>query len=80
MRRDIPKLIQPILEGKAEMVVGIGRRTTFRIFQGRKSCFRSLADWVVNKAANADISDTTSGFRAYSREAAMRLNVVSEFS
>jgi glycosyltransferase involved in cell wall biosynthesis len=77
---DIPKLIQPILEGKAEMVVGDRETDKIPHFSKTKKFLQKFGSWVVNKAANADISDTTSGFRAYSREAAMRLNVVSEFS
>lgn len=77
---DIPKLIQPILEGKAEMVVGDRETDNIPHFSRTKKMLQKFGSWVVNKAANADISDTTSGFRAYSREAAMRLNVVSEFS
>jgi glycosyltransferase involved in cell wall biosynthesis len=77
---DIPKLIQPILEGKAEMVVGDRETDKIPHFSKTKKFLQKFGSWVVNKAANADIADTTSGFRAYSREAAMRLNVVSEFS
>jgi len=77
---DIPKLIQPILEGKAEMVVGDRETDNIPHFSRTKKILQKFGSWVVNKAANADISDTTSGFRAYSREAAMRINVVSEFS
>lgn len=77
---DIPKLIQPILEGRAEMVVGDRETDKIPHFSKTKKFLQKFGSWVVNKAANSDISDTTSGFRAYSREAAMRLNVVSEFS
>jgi len=77
---DIPKLIEPILEGKAEMVVGDRETDKIPHFSKTKKFLQKFGSWVVNKAANDDISDTTSGFRAYSREAAMRLNVVSEFS
>lgn len=77
---DIPKLIQPILDGEADMVVGDRETDTIPHFSKTKKVLQKFGSWVVNKAANADVSDTTSGFRAYSREAAMRLNVVSEFS
>ena len=77
---DIPKLIRPILEGNAEMVVGDRQVDTIAEFSPLKKRLQKLGSWVVRKAANAYVSDTTSGFRAYSREAALNMNVLSWFS
>jgi len=78
--QDIPKLIQPILEGRAEVV--IGDRETHKI--AHFSRFKRLLQWfgsgVVRRLAGVWVPDTVSGFRAFSREAAMRLNIVSSFS
>lgn len=77
---DIPLLVQPILEGRADMV--IGDRQTAKI--GHFSPFKKLLQWlgsgVVRKLAGIWVPDTVSGFRAFSREAAIRLNIVSPFS
>lgn len=78
--QDIPKLIQPILEGKAEVVVGDRQTDTIEHFSPLKKKLQKLGSWVVRKASRTNVIDTTSGFRAYSRDAAMRLNVVSEYS
>ena len=77
---DIPKLIQPILEHRADMV--IGDRETHKIphFSPVKKFLQYLGSGVVRKLAGIWVPDTVSGFRAFSREAAIRLNVVSSFS
>jgi glycosyltransferase involved in cell wall biosynthesis len=78
--QDIPKLLQPILAEEAEMVVGDRQTDTIPHFSPIKKKLQKLGSWVVRKASRTDIPDTTSGFRAYTREAAMRINVVSEFT
>jgi len=78
--QDIPKLVQPILEGRAEVVVGDRQTDTIEHFSPLKKKLQKLGSWVVRKASRSNVIDTTSGFRAYSRDAAMRLNVVSEYS
>lgn len=77
---DIPKLIEPILLGKAEIV--IGARPIFKIqhFSPIKKVLQKVGSWVVRLASNTDIADAPSGFRAYSREAAMRMNVFNEYT
>jgi glycosyltransferase involved in cell wall biosynthesis len=78
--KDIAKLIQPILSGKAEMVVGDRQTDTIEHFSPLKKKLQKLGSWVVRLASKSNVVDTTSGFRAYSRDAAMKLNVVSEYS
>jgi glycosyltransferase involved in cell wall biosynthesis len=78
--KDIAKLIQPILEGKAEMVVGDRQTDTIEHFSPLKKKLQKLGSWVVRLASDSNVTDTTSGFRAYSRDAAMKLNVVSDYS
>ena len=78
--QDIPKLIAPILEGKADFVVGDRQTDTIAHFSPLKKRLQKLGSSVVRRAAKADIHDTTSGFRAYSRDAAMRLIVLSDYS
>ncbi len=77
---DIPKLIQPILEGRADLVVGVRDIEAVTDFSPLKKRLQRWGSWVVRHAARCQIEDTTSGFRAYSREAALQLNVFSGFS
>ena len=78
---DIPQLLAPLLRGEADIVIGdrnIARaRSTCR---GRKRRCSALGSWVVRQVSNTTVPDTTSGFRAYTREAALRMTIVSEFS
>jgi glycosyltransferase involved in cell wall biosynthesis len=78
--RDIPRLIAPILRGEADMTIGDRRVRDVEHFSWTKRRLQSLGSWVVRKVSGTDVPDTTSGFRAFSREAALRLNVVSEFT
>lgn len=78
--QDIEKLVQPIIEGKAEIVVGDRQTDTIEHFSFLKKQFQKLGSWVVRLASKSKVTDTTSGFRAYSRDAAMRLNVISEYT
>jgi glycosyltransferase involved in cell wall biosynthesis len=77
---DIPKLIKPILEGKVDIVVGDRQTHTIEHFSFTKRVLQGLGSWVVRKFSDTNIADTTSGFRAYSRDAALRLNIVSPFT
>lgn len=77
---DIEVLIQPILEGKADMVIGERPINQTEHFSPLKKKLQHLGSWVVRKASNTDIPDAPSGFRAYSREAAMKLNVINEYT
>ena len=77
---DIATLIQPILDGKADMVIGARPIDETEHFSFIKKKLQHLGSWVVRKASNTDIPDAPSGFRAFSREAAMRINVVNDYT
>ena len=77
---DIEKLIQPILRGEAGMVVGERPIDQTEHFSPLKKKLQHLGSWVVRKASRTDIPDAPSGFRAYSRHTAMRMNVINEYT
>lgn len=77
---DIPKLIEPILNKKADMVIGSRDISKIKHFSLLKKILQKLGSYVVRKLSKTDVPDTTSGFRAYSREAAMRLHVFSSYT
>lgn len=77
---DIEKLIQPILRGEAGMVVGERPIDQTEHFSPLKKKLQHLGSWVVRKASNTNIPDAPSGFRAYSRHTAMRMNVINEYT
>jgi len=68
---DIPRLIAPILAGQADVVIGDRQIDSIPHFSPTKKRLQKLGSWVVRQASHTDIPDTTSGFRAYSREAAL---------
>jgi glycosyltransferase involved in cell wall biosynthesis len=78
--QDIPKLVKPILEGKAEYVVGARPIDKTEHFSKTKKFLQKLGSWVVRKASNTDIPDAPSGFRAMSRDCAMELNVYNNYT
>lgn len=77
---DIATLIRPILSGEADMVIGARPIDETEHFSFMKKKLQHFGSWVVRKASNTDIPDAPSGFRAYSREAAMHLNVVNDYT
>ncbi|MGI6153286.1 MAG: glycosyltransferase family 2 protein [Christensenellaceae bacterium] len=77
---DIPKLVRPILEQTAEMVVGDRDTDSIKHFSSLKKRLQKTGSGVVRRASGSNVQDTTSGFRAYSRDAAMKLNVLSEYT
>lgn len=77
---DIEKLVRPILQGKTDIVIGERPIDDTEHFSPLKKKLQHLGSYVVRKASKSDIPDAPSGFRAYSREAAMRLNVVNEYT
>ncbi len=77
---DIPNLIAPILAGNADMVVGDRQVENIEHFSKLKVKLQHLGSAVVRRASGTAIPDTTSGFRAYNREAAIQLQVVSKFT
>ena len=77
---DIPKLIQPILEGRADVVIGDREVESIRHFSTTKKFLQRVGSWVVRVASGTRIPDAPSGFRAFSREAALRTNIVSGYT
>ena len=77
---DIAALIRPILNGEADMVIGARPIDETEHFSFLKKKLQHFGSWVVRKASNTDIPDAPSGFRAFSRDAAMRLNVFNEYT
>jgi glycosyltransferase involved in cell wall biosynthesis len=77
---DIPALLAPILDGKADLVIGDRQVETIRHFSRSKKRLQALGSLVVRRASQTDVPDATSGFRAYNREAALQVQVVSKFT
>jgi len=77
---DIPKLIAPILKGNADLVVGDRQTSKVAHFSRGKKILQAVGSFVVRKLSSTNIPDTVSGFRAFSREAALQINIVSPFS
>lgn len=77
---DIPKLIQPILDKRADIVIGERPIDETVHFSWMKKKLQHFGSWVVRKASRTDIPDAPSGFRAFSREAAMRINVINDYT
>ena len=77
---DIPKLVRPILEGRADMVVGDRGTDEIEHFSATKKRLQKAGSWVVRVASDTAVADTTSGFRAYNREAAIQMAVVSKYT
>ena len=79
-QKSIPELIKPILDGTHDIVVGDRQTHTIAHFSPLKKFLQKLGSQMVNKAAGTQIPDAVSGFRAYSREAALRINIINNFS
>ncbi|MBN1953804.1 MAG: glycosyltransferase family 2 protein [Anaerolineae bacterium] len=77
---DILRLVEPILEGRADIVVGDRGVMALEHFSPFKRLLQRLGSWVVGRAAGIPIPDATSGFRAFTREAALRLTVLSDYT
>jgi glycosyltransferase involved in cell wall biosynthesis len=77
---DIPLLTQPILERQADMVIGARPIEQTEHFSSVKKKLQRLGSWAVRIASHTNVTDAPSGFRAMSREAAMRLNVFNEYT
>ncbi len=78
--KDIQALVKPILEGRADIVVGTRPVADIAHFSPAKKFLQKLGSWVVRAVSGTQIDDAPSGFRAISREAALRLNVFSEYT
>ncbi len=77
---DVAKLVAPIVAGEADIVVGDRRVAEIEHFSDSKKALQRLGSWVVRRLSGTEISDATSGFRAYNREAALGLVVVDDFT
>ena len=77
---EIAKLLVPLLRGEADIVIGDRNIAELQHMSWRKRQLQRLGSWVVRQVSNTTVPDTTSGFRAYTREAALRMTIVSEFS
>ncbi len=77
---DISHLVAPILAGQAEMVIADRQIERIAHFSPLKKALQVLGSWVVRQVSRTSVPDAPSGFRAYSREAALRLNIVSAYS
>jgi len=77
---DIPKLVQPILNGKADMVIGARPIDDIQHFSPLKKFFQKLGSSMVRVVSNTDIPDAPSGFRAMTRKTALHLNVFNEYT
>ncbi len=78
--KDIPLLVRPILEKRAELVVGARPISDIGHFPFSKKLLQKLGSWVVRLASKTTVPDAPSGFRAISREAALRFNVFNEYT
>jgi glycosyltransferase involved in cell wall biosynthesis len=77
---DIPKLIEPILKGEADIVIGDRQTDKVAHFGFAKKKLQKVGSWVLRGLSETDVPDAVSGFRAFRREAAMQMNIVSPFS
>ena len=78
--QDIPKLIAPILSGEGDMVIGDRQTDKIPHFSPTKKKLQKLGSLVVRILSKTDVPDVVSGFRAFTRDAAMQMNIVSAFS
>jgi len=76
----IAKLIRPILDGAADIVIGNRQVETVRHFSPLKIFLQKTGSWAVRQLSGTQVPDATSGFRAYSKDAALQLNVFSDFT
>ena len=77
---DIETIVRPILEGKSDIVIGARPIDQTEHFSPIKKKLQHFGSWVVRKASQSEIQDAPSGFRAISREAALRMNVTNEYT
>lgn len=79
-QEQIPDLIEPIRAGKADIVIADRQTKDIPHFSRQKKFLQGIGSWVVRRGSGTDVPDAPSGFRAYSREAALRLNVISRYT
>ena len=78
--KDTERLVQPILDGKADLVIGERPIDSIKHFSSSKKILQKIGSWAVRVVSKADIKDAPSGFRAISREAALQLNVFNDYT
>jgi glycosyltransferase involved in cell wall biosynthesis len=78
--RDIAKLVAPLVAGDADIVIGDRNIRDLLHMSWHKKLLQRVGSWAVRQVSGTQVPDTTSGFRAYTREAALRMTIVSEFS
>jgi glycosyltransferase involved in cell wall biosynthesis len=76
----IARLVAPLLAGEADIVIGDRNIRDIQHMSWPKKWLQRIGSWAVRQVSNTSVPDTTSGFRAYTREAALRMTIVSEFS
>ncbi len=76
----IKDLVKPIVDGNADIVIGDRQTAKIAHFSGFKKLMQRFGSWVVNQAGGTNLPDAASGFRAYSKNALIKINVVTEFS
>lgn len=77
---DIPRLVAPLIAGEADICIGDRNIRDIQTMSWPKKRLQHLGSWVVRQVSGTQVPDTTSGFRAYTRDAALRMTIVSEFS
>jgi len=77
---DIPTIVQPILDHEADIVIGSRPISSIQHFSPIKKMLQQLGSWVVRRVSETNVEDAPSGFRAFSRQAAMKLNVFSKYT
>ncbi len=77
---DIARLVAPLIAGEADIVIGDRNIRDIATMSWPKKVLQRIGSWVVRQVSNTQVPDTTSGFRAYTRDAALRMTIVSEFS
>ena len=78
--RDIVRLVEPLLKGEADIVIGDRNIKDVAGMSWPRKLLQRVGSWAVRQVSGTAVPDTTSGFRAYTREAALRMTIVSEFS
>jgi hypothetical protein len=77
---DIAVLVTPLLKGEADIVIGDRNVQALQHLTWHRKLLQRVGSWVVRQVSNTRVPDTTSGFRAYTRQAALRMTIVSDFS
>ncbi|MBI2834838.1 MAG: glycosyltransferase [Acidobacteria bacterium] len=78
--QDIPKLLAPLIAGDADIVIGDRNIRELEHLTATRKWLQRLGSWVVRQVSNTQVPDTTSGLRAYTRDAALHMTIISEFS